>query len=608
MESDRETTAERFARLSSLSRRELIAAISALGAAAVIGLPDSPATAAAVRTARRSAALPSARSTLIREASAVAPAGGDIGAIEHIVFLMLENRSYDHYFGAYHRGLGFDDHPKDSLGVFAQDYPGGTGLSPRKKLLPFHLETSIGEDCTNDLTHNWGPQHECWNRGKMNRFVTTHTSKSNEGNPDGAMTMGYYLRRDLEFHWSLADNFTLCDHYHCSILGPTHPNRVMANSGTINPAGGHLGGPITDTNPNPDVLWSCHWTTVQELLQDKGVSWKVYSPSNAKTTGKYKMLSEYQTWSPSIYNPNGNELIMLLSDHVLPYFKAFENPHTALHKNAFSPTFPNDFMSDVKTGTLPKVSWLIPPIGFDEHPSAPPQQGMWFTQQVLDALMSNKKVWSKTALFVMYDENDGWFDHVPPPTAPRGTPGEWLTVPKSQLSVETNGIRGPLGLGIRVPMLVVSPFSRGGHIASEVFDHTSQLKLLSERFGIDVPNVSKWRLDTVGDLTSALFRGKHDMSMPALPVIPIGSADPTGTCTEEYTEGGGAAPTIPTKQRMPTQHGKTVPASRYFAEAPTKTDRVPARSGRNTATTKSANNALVHGKVVKPATSRKRGS
>jgi phospholipase C len=611
---DRESPIERLARLGNPSRREIIAAISAVGAAALIGMPDgasaAPSRPATVRAAKRAAASTKRTATAVKRtttvvdnAASIAPAGGDLGAVEHIVFLMLENRSYDHYFGAYPRGRGFDDHPKHSLGVFAQDYPGGTKLSPRKKLLPFHLDPSIGEDCTNDLTHDWGPQHEAWNHGKMDRWVKTHTSRANEGNPDGAMTMGYYTRRDIPFHWALADNFTLCDAYFASILGPTHPNRLMANSGMIDPNGRH-GGPITDTAGfTEDPRWTCDWSTVQEHLEDKGVSWKVYHPSNAGLTGKYKMLKNYPTWDAAMYNPTGNPFVMALSDHILPYFKAYKNPHTALHQKAFTPTFPHDFLADIRSGQLPKVSWIIPPLGFDEHPSSPPHQGMWFTQQVLDALTSNKKLWSKTALFVMYDENDGWFDHVPPPTAPRGTPGEWLTVAAGKLASDTLGIRGPLGLGVRVPMLVVSPFSRGGHIASEVFDHTSQLKLLSERFGIEVPNVSKWRRGTVGDLSSALFRGTPDRSMPAIAKVAIGTANPTGTCVDEYEEAGGASPTIPTKQGMPTQHGKIIPASHYFPTAKTKSDRVPARSGRNTATTKSAANALAHGKSA-PAKTR----
>jgi phospholipase C len=589
-DSTRKAIAERLA---NMSRRELIAAISTLGAAAVLGIPDHAIAAATSRTSpkpdvRRAAAV-------VERAASIAPAGGDLGAIEHVVFLMMENRSYDHYFGAYPRGRGFDDHPKGSLGAFAQDYPKGDQLSPRGKLLPFHLDPSIGEECTHDLTHNWGPQHDCWNHGKMDNYVKVHTRKSNEGDPDGAMTMGYYTRRDIPFYWALADHFTLCDAYHSSILGPTHPNRLMANSGTIDPAGTR-GGPITDTNGDPDLLWTCSWPTVQEVLEDKGVPWKVYHPSSVGTTGKYAALTAYPTWVPAVYDPTLNPIVMLLSDHVLPYFKNFKNPSSALHQKAFGPTFPNDFLADVKSGKLPAVSWIIPPLGFDEHPSSAPDRGMWFTQQILDTLMSNKEVWAKTALFVMYDENDGWFDHVPPPVAPKGTPGESLTAKK--LSIETSGIRSPLGLGVRVPMLVLSPFSRGGHISSELFDHTSQLQFLSERFGIEVPNVSAWRRKTVGDLQSALFRGHHDMSMPSLPATSIGPAVSVGTCVSQDVEAGGAAPTFPTKQRMPTQHGTTIAATRYFPAAPTSTDRVPLRSGRSTATKKSAGNALAHGGEV----------
>jgi len=193
------------------------------------------------------------------------PAGSDLGAVEHIVFLMLENRSYDHYFGAYSRGRGFDDHPRKSVGVFAQDYPGGSNLVPKHKLLPFHLASNHGLESTDDLTHDWGPMHECWNDGRMDSWVKVHTEEQWEG-PKGALTMGYYKRAELPFHWVLADHFTLGDAYHCSILRPTHPNRLMANSGTIDPAGTD-GGPVVATNPTEDTMWNCSWTTVQELLE-----------------------------------------------------------------------------------------------------------------------------------------------------------------------------------------------------------------------------------------------------------------------------------------------------------------------------------------------------
>jgi phospholipase C len=583
-----------------LSRRELIASISAVGAAAALGIPESAAKAsaeAAVHRARRVG-------SHVAAAADVKPAGSDLGAIDHIVFLMMENRSYDHYFGAYHHGRGFDDHPKHSVGVFAQDYPDGTDLSPRNKLFPFHLTADAGEDCTKDLTHNWGPMHEAWHHGKMDHWVKTHTSDQYEGNPDGALTMGYYTRRELPFLWSLADHFTLCDSYHASILGPTHPNRVMAQTGTIDPAG-RRGGPITDTSFDPNVRWTCTWPTVQELLEDKGVSWKVYSPSSAHTTGRYARLNTFPTFDPSIYDPNTNPFIMIASDHVLPYFKAFKNQNSKLHKKAFHPTWPNDFVADCKSGRLPKVSWIIPPLGFDEHPSAPPLRGQWFTQEVLRALTANKHTWARTALFIMYDENDGWFDHVRPPTPRKGTAGEWLTA--KHISSETNGIRGPLGLGVRVPMLIVSPFGRGGHVMSHLLDHTSQLRLLEERFGIRVDNISKWRRHHVGTLTHALFKGRHDTSVPHLPKMPLGSNVGTGSCSMEDSEFGGSGPTIPANQRMPTQHGTTVPATRYFPAARTTREQIQVHTDRDTATKKSGANPMAHGgKPVTPKAGRNR--
>ncbi len=230
----------------------------------------------------------------------------------------------------------------------------------------------------------------------MDAFVSTHTSSTYEGS-DGTMTMGYYLREDLPFYWALADNFTLCDSYFCSILGPTHPNRLMANSGTIDPAG-TSGGPVTDTNPTPDVLWNCTWPTMQEVLQDAGVPWKVYHPSNADLSAPYLELGSQPTWDPALYNPTLNPEVMVATDHVLPYFTAFRNPLSPLYTNAFTPTFPNDFVADVASGALPSVSWIIPPLGFDDHPSSSPNQGQYFVSLVLNALTANKAVWSKTAV------------------------------------------------------------------------------------------------------------------------------------------------------------------------------------------------------------------
>ena len=181
---------------------------------------------------------PASGATVAR-AAAVAPAGSDLGAVEHVIFLMMENRSFDHYYGSYKGVRGFDDHPEKSLGAFSQVSATNTTRTPVGRQLPFHLDTT-GTDvanCTHDLTHSWGPQHQCRNGGRMDSFVKVHTAANNEGPEQGVLTMGYYTRQDLPYYYALADAFTIGDGYHCSVMGPTHPNRMMQISGTIDPAG-----------------------------------------------------------------------------------------------------------------------------------------------------------------------------------------------------------------------------------------------------------------------------------------------------------------------------------------------------------------------------------
>jgi len=476
-----------------------------------------------------------AGASIVRSASSVKAAGSDLGAIDHVVFLMQENRSFDHYYGSYKGVRGFDDHPAHDLGAFAQAYPGG----PTEHLLPFHLAANSGVgECTHDLNHTWPAEHMSRGQGDNADFVRTHTSAAFEGPEYGVMTMGYYKRQDLPFYYALADAFTICDNYHCSVMGPTHPNRLMSISGTIDPAG-RAGGPVIITNEDVDAIWSASWDTMPEVLEDAGVSWKVYNPVG-------------ELYSPDFFEKNG----LLAGDAILPFFSQYKNPASALYQKAFLPQYPNDFVTDVKNGTLPSVSWILPPAGYDEHPPAPPALGEWFTSQLLATLVANPEVWSKTVLFHMYDENDGFFDHVPPPTPPKGTPGEYLTA--SPLTSEADGIAGPIGLGFRVPMLVVSPFSRGGHIASEVFDHTSQLRFLEERFGVQAPNLTAWRRKTTGDLTSTLHMHQKDTSTPKLPSTSndqLANVEAEGCTQADVLELDSTQPKypIPMPQKMPRQ-------------------------------------------------------
>jgi phospholipase C len=468
-----------------------------------------------------------------KKAAAIKPAGSDLGAVEHVVFLMHENRSFDHYFGTYKGVRGFDDARARAAGLFSQSWPGGTAAS----LLPFHLDTATTKaECTFDLSHDWNAQHMCWNKGKLDRFVSTHTLPEFEGPQNGVLTMGYYTRQDLGFYYSLADAFTICDGYHCSVMGPTHPNRLHAWSGTLDPAG-KAGGPVVFTNGASSAMGSASWSTMPEALEDAGVSWKVYNAPG----------SEYQP---------GSELAMAISDNILLYFKQYMNPSSALYQKAFLPLFPRDFTSDVAHDTLPQVSWITPPNGYDEHPPSAPALGMWFSHNVISALVSNPKVWAKTVLFIMYDENDGFFDHVAPPTPPAGTPGEYLT--SDPLPSQADAISGPIGLGFRVPMLVVSPFSRGGYVCSDTFDHTSQMRFLETRFGVRAPNISDWRRSVTGDLTSTLHVTSPDHSVPSLPAT-AGASDRlvTGECTpnqlNEIDLTDPAPYPLPSTQKIPNQ-------------------------------------------------------
>jgi phospholipase C len=477
-------------------------------------------------------------SDAVRKAAAVAPAGSDLGAIEHVVFLMMENRSFDHYYGTYPGVRGFDDHPAGDLGPFAQPYSGNTTSVPKGTVLPFHLDTVHTDraDCTFDLTHDWGPQHACWNGGKMDSFVRVHTQAHNEGPSQGTLTMAYYTRADLPFYYALADAFTLCDGYHCSVMGPTHPNRLMQMSGTIDPAGS-AGGPVLTTTQSPDVLFSAHWDTMPEVLEDANVSWKYYSPVG------------------TIYSVNAMRQFGIIVDSVLPFFASYQHPSSSLYKKAFLPTFPDEFTADVRAGTLPQVSWIAPPLGYDEHPPSPSFLGEWFTSQVLKILVSNPKVWSKTVLFHMYDENDGFFDHVAPAIPPPGTEGEYVTV--RPLPTEAQGVAGPIGLGFRVPLLVLSPFARGGRICHDTFDHTSQLRFIEQRFGVKAPNLSAWRRAAVGDLTSTLDMGNPDRTVTALPPTrnDQGYIASKGCTQADLVEVATNQPPypLPAVQRMPVQ-------------------------------------------------------
>jgi phospholipase C len=211
-------------------------------------------------------------------------------------------------------------------------------------------------------------------------------------------------------------------------------------------------------------------------------------------------------------------------------------PGSPIYENGMTNWSIADLKNQVVTDTLPQVCWVLPTQANSEHPGGPssPTHGGNFTSQVLDALTSNPAVWSKTVFFITFDENDGFFDHLPAPAVPSyntdGTLAGKSTVPlageyffdpnrKSLNAADTiSGTTRPWGMSARVPMYVISPWSKGGWVNSQTFDHTSVAMFLEKRFGITMTTISPWHRAVSGDLTSAFdFVSPNDPTFPQLP-------------------------------------------------------------------------------------------
>ena len=432
----------------------------------------------------------------LAQAAATPRRSGSIDEVEHVVILMQENRSLDHYYGTMKGVRGFGDRAAFTLsnGNDVLHQPDLSRLDGGY-LLPFHIDTSAydGQNL-GDLPHDWDTTHLAWNGGAYNNWPLAKSG----------MTMGYFTENDVPFHHALAQAFTICDSYFCSIQGPTTPNRLYHWTGTIDPAG-VAGGPAT-WNPS-DYQPVYHWTTYPERLQAAGISWQVYASNE---------VGDDTTNHPYVGDYGDNPLWLFQAYHDALASSDPAKQQLAARANVIKQWLPDsgqgmnprhvlsDFIAACESGNLPKVSWIVAPYRWCEHPAARPVDGAVYVSTVLKALWGNQKLWDNTALFVNFDENDGFFDHVVPPTAPPGTENEYI-----------DGL--PIGLGPRVPMMVISPWSRGGWVNSEVFDHTSVIRFLEQWTGVKEPNISDWRRAICGDLTSAFDFSAWNPGIPLLP-------------------------------------------------------------------------------------------
>jgi len=543
--------------------------------------------------------------TLAR-ALAINPApGSTFMDAEHIVFLMQENRSFDHTYGTLQGVRGYNDPraitlPDKNL-VWLQTNKEGETYAP------FRFDIK-GTKITwmNSLPHSWANQVDARNDGKYNKWLDSKHS-GDEEYAAMPLTMGYYTRADIPFYYSMADAFTVCDQHFCSSLTGTTPNRLFFWTGTIREKQDE-DALANVWNEDADYLTMVNWKTFPERLEENNISWKIYqnelsvgvgfedeedgwlanfgdNPIEYFTQYQVKLHPEYIAALPKIVEQLNREiekrkqklkpldakgkkakqlnaeiewlkknLDISLEDqknYTPDKFEKLSQHEKNLHLKAFATNRKDpfyhqltslkykdgnkerevkipkgdvlqQFREDVKNGALPTVSWMVAPENFSDHPASA-WYGAWYISEVMDILTEDPEVWKKTIFILTYDENDGYFDHVPPFVAPHPSKKDTGTTSKnihtgvdyvtneSQQSVKDQIRESSIGLGYRVPLVVASPWSRGGWVNSEVFDHTSSIqfleKFLAQKVGkkIEEPNISRWRRTVCGDLSS-VFR------------------------------------------------------------------------------------------------------
>jgi len=384
---------------------------------------------------------------------------GDAIPIDHIVVLMQENRSFDHYLGRLHWEGQRRSRPEPPRAA----NPDPLGGRP---IRAFH-QSALCEVA--DLDHSWNGTHEEWDGGRMDGFTAANVVP---GDPDGSRTMGDYTRDDLGFYSALYATFAMGDRYFASVLSQTFPNRFYLLAGT---SFGHI------RNDFPTAADQFDQRTIFELLDEAGVTWKIYY-----TDLPFALIFSYVRARPQ---------------NVAPL---------------------SQYYADAAADALPQVTFVDP--GFlgepniesDEHPPANPQVGQAFVARVIEALMASP-AWPRSALFLSYDEHGGFFDHVPPPRAcvPDDVPP----------MLEPGDVPGAFDrLGIRVPVVVVSPFARPHFVSHRVHDHTAILRFIETRF--DLPALT--RRDANADPMLEFFDFRHPafLEPPPLPaaVVDLGRA------------------------------------------------------------------------------------
>ncbi len=387
-------------------------------------------------------------------------AGGPDG-ITTYVYMMMENRSYDHFFGA--RTL-IEGKAGDGLqATFRNNDVNGTPIAP--------WEPAVDQMCDPDPPHGWDPLHAAWNNGACDGFVQQHQMDHNSTTLIDPMQ--YLTRKQLPISYALADAYTTCDRWFCSVMGPTLPNRAYWHTATSFGIGPDAGA----NNMVLDTFSSVPVPTIYNRLDAKGVDWAYYYGSIAVVS----LLGNPGPYQLDLGPNDGTGRIRRFGDYE---------------------GMTGQFFKDAAAGTLPPVTYIDPFFYLnDDHPPIHPIIGQLLVNAVYTAL-ANSPQWKNCMLVVTYDENGGFFDHVSPPTTTDDTLAKF-------------NVDGFEQMGFRVPTLVAGPYAKQNYVSSVTYDHTSALKHLQNTFGLETLNV---RMDAANDLTDCIDLERLAANQPSDPI------------------------------------------------------------------------------------------
>ena len=388
------------------------------------------------------------------------PPPGDLSSIKHIFFMLQENRSLDNYFGKMPEYRAQRGFSGDFDGLPANI----TLLSyTGKPVAPFHFQTV----CHENLSPGWNESHYDVDGGKMDNFMKTTGSVKSTIDPDGTRAMGYYDWTDLPYYYELGFQFGTSDRFFSPVLAPTIPNRMYMFTGTS------FGYVRPVTAPSGGFTQK----TIFQAMDEAGVSWRYYYQDNSV------FLAQFSIWQKDQGKVR----------NISAYYNDIQDP-----------------------STLPSVIFIerASDTGLDEHPTKNVQKGAARVKQIIDALMASP-TWDSSVFIWTFDEAGGMYDHVNPPSAVK--PDGIAPILKStDIKADFNQ------MGMRIPLIVASPWSKPHYVSHTAMDLTSILKLIEKRFNVQALTQ---RDANAPDMTEFFdFSSPHLLTPPPLPAQPTNGA------------------------------------------------------------------------------------